>query len=283
MSARAQFTLLLLPVLLGSLAPPAPAAAAAGPGDLLVAPTRVVFEGRNRNAEITLVNVGDRPATYRISFVELRMDELGATRQFPAESAEPGELFSSGMIRFFPRQVTLDPQVAQTLRLQLRPPEGGLADGEYRSHLLLRAVPEGVEPTGAPAGPGLSVTLKAIYGVSIPVIVRHGALAAAGRFADLQLKPPAQPGALPILSFRLDRSGDASLYGNLKATFHPLQGKAVPLGEANGFAVYSPNLSRRGSLSLRFPQTPATPRGALWLTYETATGEILAESELSLP
>ena len=282
MRARAHFALLLLPVLLGSLASPAPAAAA-GPGDLLVAPTRVVFEGRNRNAELTLVNVGDRPATYRISFVELRMDEMGATRQFPAENAEPGERFSSGMIRFFPRQVTLEPRVAQTLRLQLRPPEGGLEDGEYRSHLLLRAIPEGVEPAEAASGQGLSVQLKAIYGISIPVIVRHGALAATARLTDLQLAQPAKPGALPILSFRLERGGDASLHGNLKATFHPLAGKAVTLGEANGLAVYVPNLSRRGSLSLSFPESAAPRVGTLWLTYENAAGEILAESELSIP
>lgn len=286
MPLRAPFALLLLPVLLGSFAP-APAAAAPGLGDLLVAPTRLVFEGRDRNAELTLVNVGNQPATYRISFVELRMDETGATRQLSpedAQSPEPGERFSSGLIRFFPRQVTLEPKVAQTLRLQLRPPAGGLEDGEYRSHLLLRAIPEGAELTDAPAGQGLSVSLKAIYGVSIPILVRHGALTAEARLADLRLAPPALPGALPILSFRLERSGDASLFGNLEATFHPLHGKPVPVGEVNGVAVYTPNLSRKVSLSLHLPAAAASPlTGSLQLTYETADGEILAVSELSLP
>ena len=47
-----------------------PAPVAAGVGDLLVAPTRIVLNG-SRGTEIVLSNIGDDVATYRIS-VELR-------------------------------------------------------------------------------------------------------------------------------------------------------------------------------------------------------------------
>jgi len=40
--------------------------ARAGIGDLLVAPTRIVLDGR-RGAEVILNNIGDEPATYRVS------------------------------------------------------------------------------------------------------------------------------------------------------------------------------------------------------------------------
>src|SRR5205823_6329510 len=79
------------------------------PGDLLVAPTRVVLEGRQRTAEITLVNIGPATATYRISLVNLRMDKMGGTREVEASSAEPGERFANELVRFSPRQVTLVP------------------------------------------------------------------------------------------------------------------------------------------------------------------------------
>jgi hypothetical protein len=60
---------------------PAPAPARGGAGDLLVAPTRVVLEGRTRTAEITLVNIGREPATYRISLYHLRMLESGEMKE----------------------------------------------------------------------------------------------------------------------------------------------------------------------------------------------------------
>src|ERR1700737_1174027 len=46
----------------------APDAGGPGIGDLLVAPTRLIFEGRTRAAELTLINIGRQTATYRISF-----------------------------------------------------------------------------------------------------------------------------------------------------------------------------------------------------------------------
>ena len=262
-----------------------PVAADPGPGDLLVAPTRVVFEGRDRNAEITLVNTGPTPATYRITFVELRMDEHGGTREIAAAEAEPNELTASGLIRYFPRQVVLEPLVAQTVRLQLRKPEG-LAEGEYRSHLLLRAVPEGDPAEGDPAGPGaaagIAIDLKAIFGISVPVIVRHGETAAEARLADLRLLP-GKEGALAALSFRLERSGNRSLYGNLKATLTPRGGKPLVVAAANGVALYTPNLARRSALELSLPAAPGELKGELRLAYATPAGEILAETLLVLP
>ncbi len=44
----------------------------AGVGDLLVAPTRIVLDGR-KGAEIILNNIGEEPATYRISMEFRRM------------------------------------------------------------------------------------------------------------------------------------------------------------------------------------------------------------------
>src|SRR5688572_28815630 len=46
-------------------------------GDLMVSPTRVVLEGRKRNAELTLINTGSQRATYRISFIQMRMTDTG--------------------------------------------------------------------------------------------------------------------------------------------------------------------------------------------------------------
>ena len=130
----AAFCLVALAALWGGVAP----THAEGSGDLLVAPTRVVFEARRRSAEVTLVNIGTDTATYRISFVHQRMKPDGSLEA--VDTPGPGEAFADDLVRFSPRQVTLEPRVAQTVRMQLRIP-AGLTAGEYRSHLLFRAIP----------------------------------------------------------------------------------------------------------------------------------------------
>ena len=51
--------------------------AQAGIGDLLVAPTRIILDG-GKGAEIVLNNIGDEPATYRISTEFRRMNPDGS-------------------------------------------------------------------------------------------------------------------------------------------------------------------------------------------------------------
>ena len=58
--------------------------AEAGVGDLLVAPTRIVLDGR-KGTEVVLNNIGDEPATYRISVEFRRMDGSGTLQ----DVAEP--------------------------------------------------------------------------------------------------------------------------------------------------------------------------------------------------
>ena len=59
--------------------------AQAGIGDLLVAPTRVVLDGR-KGAEIILNNIGEEPATYRVSIdtTAENYEHPGAPRMFGA-------------------------------------------------------------------------------------------------------------------------------------------------------------------------------------------------------
>ena len=61
--------------------------AAAGIGDLLVAPTRLVLDGR-RGTEVVLNNIGDEEATYRISVEFRRMTSDGRLVDVADPSAE---------------------------------------------------------------------------------------------------------------------------------------------------------------------------------------------------
>src|SRR6266404_305442 len=102
--------------------------AQAGVGDLLVAPTRLVLDGR-KGAEIILNNIGDEPATYRISVEFRRMTEAGELVDVTTPTA--ADKAAEDMIVYAPRKVTLAPHEPQAIRIAARPVKG-LADGEYR-------------------------------------------------------------------------------------------------------------------------------------------------------
>lgn len=271
-------------------APSASPAASRTPaaGDLLIAPTRITLDDRTRTAEVTLINVGVAQATYRISFLHQRMTETGEMKILEPGQEQPDEHFADNLVRFTPRQVVLAPRVAQTLRMQLRIPEG-LPEGEYRSHLLFRAVPEAAEPTtpGAVAeGQGLSIQLRPIYGVSIPVIVRHGQTSATVTISDLAMRPSTAPAQPSVVIMRLNRTGNASTYGSLVVNLLPAGGgKPVAVGSIGGVAVYTPNASRLLQLPLTLP-AGVTLQGTLKVVYQQDPehgGAVLAEAALQIP
>ncbi|MES2016896.1 MAG: molecular chaperone [Pseudomonadota bacterium] len=252
--------------------------------ELMLNPNRVVFAKNQRAAQIELINHSKEVASYRISVVNRRMSETG---EFIAVT-EPGpeDRFADAMLSYSPRQVTLAPGSAQVVRLMVRKPDA-LADGEYRSHLHFERLPDAsalatsVEP-GPADGQKIGVVIKTLIGASIPVIVRHGASEAQATLAGLALQQEA--GKAPLLAFRIERSGNSSLYGDLSAVFTPRGGAGQMVGKAGGVAVYTPNALRRAML----PLAPGTrlAGGELRLTYRErpeAGGKLLAEAALALP
>jgi P pilus assembly chaperone PapD len=109
-------------------------------GDLLVAPTRVVLDGA-RGTEVILNNIDSVPATYRVSLELRRMDAQGNLDEITPENATPAEAQALNMITYAPRRVELAPNQPQSIRIGLRAP-ADLPDGEYRVHMLFRAIPD---------------------------------------------------------------------------------------------------------------------------------------------
>ena len=269
--------LFLLPVA-GWLGAGSPALAQGGFGDITVTPTRVVLEGRERSGTISLANTGAEKATYRISVVNMRMTENGAFVEIPEGQAGPGEQFAGDLFRYAPRQVTLEPGTSQTIRIALRKP-AGLAAGEYRSHLLIRAIPgEGAgRSIEQKAGNGVEISLAVIPGIALPVIVRHGEVTASVTMSNFVLDrtPASKNGKIPSLTFRLNRDGNESVYGDLAATyFAPGNDKGVLLSEVNQLAVYTPNSYRIVTMSLNQNQEVKLESGGkIKVTYRTQPKE----------
>ncbi|HXC18191.1 MAG TPA: fimbria/pilus periplasmic chaperone [Holophagaceae bacterium] len=271
----------------GSAQAPAPAASPAatqdqgGAGDLLVAPTRLVIENGQHVAEVALFNQGSTPGTYRISLLRTQMSSDGSITEGPAPadgSVDPVSLF-----RYSPHQVTLQPGETQIIRIALRKP-AQLPDGEYRVHLQFLGLPpvEAPKPKSDQPQKGLSVVIKPVFGVSIPLILRQGNLSATANLSGLAIQADAQGHSL--LKMNLDREGNASVYGDLKAVFTATGGPTQPVGELNGVAVYTPLASRSVSFRLDPPAGMSLRHGTLAVSFvDEKTHATLATATLAVP
>lgn len=201
----------------------------AGVGDLLVAPTRIVLNG-SRGAEIVLSNIGEDVATYRVSLELRRMKEDGTLEEVAA--ANDREKIAQDMILYAPRRVTIAPNQPQTIRISARAPQG-LADGEYRVHILFRAIPKPrpVQPKSEVKGIGFE--LIPVYGVTIPIVVRLGNLQAKVGIANVALT---KHEGKPAVALDLVRGGDRSVYGDVRVT---KAGLKEPIAVQRGVAVYT--------------------------------------------
>jgi P pilus assembly chaperone PapD len=253
-----------------ALVTPSPLVAA---GDLLVAPTRVVLDGQ-RGTEVILNNIDSEPATYRVSLELRRMLPDGTLDEIVPEQANAQENSALSMISYAPRRVVLAPNQPQAIRIGIRAP-ADLPDGEYRAHMLFRAIPDArpVTPEAGATPQGLSIALTPIYGVTIPIIVRKGSLKATASIGDVRL---VQAKEGPMLELALSRSGDRSTYGRIRVL---KPGQSQPAFEARGIAVY-PEIGRR---TVTLPLDPAAvaaltgPATVQYLEEPEAGGAVIAE------
>ena len=252
-------------------------------GNLLITPRRAVFEGSKRSLDINLANTGEDTATYAISIIQIRMKDDGGFETIT--EPDPGQRFADSYIRFFPRSVTLGPNEAQVVKVQLTK-TNELTPGEYRSHFYFRAIPK-QKPLGEEEKvkdtTTISVTLTPIFGITIPVIIRVGESSAKVTLTDLSFQTVND--TIPKFSMTFNRSGNMSVYGDLAVDYISLQGKITRVGIANGVAVYTPNAKRQFQFNLNKVTGVDFKAGTLSVIYSApsdAKPVRYAEAELKL-
>ena len=259
---------LLLPVLLASNAS----------ASLLISPTRLSFAERERSSKVFLMNTSSETKTYRLEFQQQRQLPDGRYQALNEEELASFNIASS-MLRFSPRQVTLGPGERQQVRIAVRRPKD-LAPGEYRSHLLLAALP-GNKERKQTEGVGIQLNLRLSF--SIPVIIRAGGLDATAEFGTVALYRDATSAKPDGLTFALNRSGLHSTFGSLKAFWRSYDGvEERHVATLNNVAVFHENKHR--VISLPF-HDPIAQDGTLRLIYEGDDefgGRVLAEQQLTI-
>ncbi len=152
------------------------------------------------------------------------------------------------MVIFTPRQVTIEPNGHQTIRLSLRRP-ADLPDGEYRSHLgMIRLARQGPERPD-PNAKSIDMDFRVNLGFSIPVIVRSGqddALKISLTNPKLEMSKSTRP--IPLLKIDVHRdAGKFSTYGQIDVYWTPSKGSEKKIGSTSNVALYlnwRPDLSK---------------------------------------
>lgn len=256
--------------------------------DAIVSPVRAYLDQDMTRAKVVLHNPSKGARTYRLQWVENRMDEQGAQAAYGEGEVLQHEP-ASPYLRFSPRQVRIQPGTTQTVRIDFRP-SASMAPGEYRSHLKFSVMPDVSEPTSistlGSASKGMSVKLAMQMSVSIPVIVRYQVPDLPQvELLDIERIPAASPAEAEKLSVTIQRSGAASSYGRVLVEMQ--RGPDAPverIGDAGGINVYADSAKRKLEIPLRQRELPS---GA-WLrvAYEGMgeyDGNVFAEQTFQLP
>lgn len=234
-------------------------------GDLFINPKRIVFENQKRSVEVSLANTGNDSARYAISFVQIRMKATGEFEQITVPDS--GQYFADQNLRIFPRTVILGPKETQVVKVQTYQKEN-LAPGEYRSHLYFRAVPKqklaGDKAVKVDSGQ-LAIRLTAVFGITIPVIIRVGESDMQVSISDLKLVDVKN--AAPVISMRIHRSGNMSAYGDITVDHLSPSGKATRVGFVKGLSVYTPNPARNVNVPLINYKITDFSTGQFQITY----------------
>lgn len=264
---------------------------------LNITPKRIAFDHTRRNATVFILNQGTEASTVDIALIDRVMlpdgQIVAADAPGDAVKASIARLKSAHqLVQISPRRVTLGPGKGQTIRLRLSTlPQDD--PSEYRTHLTVTTLPPRdtgataeAAAAGAPAGQ-LSFQVTAVYGLSIPVIVRpnspdvRAAIEGAHiEFRDISPDGLAPPKRTAILALDLIRQGPTSLFGNFEV--RPITAKKgeEPIGLARGVGVY-PEIDRR---SVRIPLVRMPNAGEqLEVTFtddDTSPGKVLAKASL---
>jgi hypothetical protein len=213
--------------------------------DLNISPKRVTLGAGQRSATVYIFNQGDRPATYTVEMVDRTMSENGSIAAVAAASAA-APTSALPLLEYTPHVITLQPKQSQAIRIRVRRPE---SPGEYRSHLTVTAQPpEDVGLTAAQAvagtNPGaLAVRIVALFSISIPVVVREGAVEASAAIENPIVRGTEGAGATQRVSLDLVRRGAGSVYGDVE--IYAGEGRSERrVGLVRGVAVY-PEIQRR--------------------------------------
>ena len=225
--------------------------------NLLISPTRVSFDERQRSAKVTVINSSEEYRTYRVVWSEKLALPGGGYQTL----SEPVTTSLSPMARLSPKQIRLAPGERQTIKIAIRKPKD-LAKGEYRSHLLFQALPN--EDKAAKAG----LKVNMILSFSIPVVYREQGELPKVTFQTAEIVEDSV-NKKPKIAVKLTEQQGFSSYGRLSAYVTNSAGKQEKIAEIGNLSLY-PEIEQATVLLDLFSGKQMPKQGNIELKYQGA-------------
>lgn len=244
--------------------------------DLMISPTRVLLNERNRSATINLINSGKQTRSYRVEWRQLAALPSGGYREL-TDQEKKNYSGIERIVRISPKQVTLAPGQRQNVKLLLRK-TGNLGAGEYRSHLSLTALPI---PVQEEQKGGTAIKLNLLMSYSLPVIYRIGTAQVSPIITDISLVHKRANGQTYIQA-KFAHQNRYSSHGRLVAYWTPENGSKRQVGLLNGYNLYPE--TRTAQIQFPWQEFQLEP-GLLEVRYEGQAefnGALLARRELRI-
>lgn len=227
--------------------------------NLMITPTRVLFDDNNKTSVVTLLNSTKKTKTYRIELVNKIQQDTGKYVDISADASYPGQS-ARDFLRYSPRVVTIEPGKYQKIKLRLRLP-AELSPGEYRTHLAMRVIDNDVQVNAqqseTAATEGMKASIIPRVSFSIPVIVRHGDVAMETKIKSVELLPSTNSKAKPSLGVEIQRTGNSSSFGLMNAYMKaPNTNQVQKIGQLNNVALYTELESRQVKIPLWIDSIP---------------------------
>lgn len=244
--------------------------------DLQVFPTRVELSDTEKTGQISLRHKGTKAMRYRIETVFYQMRPDGGMEVVKDASKDPNSAVD--FFRFSPRQVTLEPNVEQVVRILLRAP-ADLKEGHYYAHLYFEGMDDAEDKIIPETSPtGAQILLKARMAVAVPVVIKKGNPSQEIVLENLKV---ITVGDKLSYSVDLERKGPAYFYGDFFVTFTP-EGSTESqiVSEVSGVSSY---LTKR---SVSYPLTVSKlGKGSLKIEAResvSAGAKVLAQTTLMI-
>lgn len=256
---------------------------AASYASLLITPLQVVIEGRERSANIVLVNTSQYEVTYRMMWQQLVQvqDKGGYVVDTDAEATHLQDIAV-----FTPRQITLKPREKQTIRVAIRRP-ADLPDGEYKSHLRFRIIDDGKSQvdfqSNEPDSSEVRVGARVLASYSIPVVYRKGERDVSISIMDPSFQINPKTGKM-MMELPVERSGTQGVIGVVEAYHKPNGGSEELISTLGNSSLY-PEITRR--IFKLVTNLSGLAPGVMRIVFKTAEGrteeqEVIAERAIPI-
>lgn len=217
---------------------------------LMIKPSRAVLDEKNRSVEITLLNNSTSTKEYHIEWDEKVQTISGAYTDIDKSASK---FSASDYIQHSPKKVTIEPGKYQKIKLRLRLPRE-LADGEYRSHLMMRVVNDVKKIDLNDNTEGKTMRIVPLLSFSIPIMVRKGNFDSEAKINSIKVTNNEKN--KKQLQVNLAHTGKFSTYGNLIAYAKVGNKPAVKIGETHNIALFRETQNRIVNIPLQVDNIP---------------------------